>query len=339
MRDITSATATGSNRLGGNQALALRTLARQRLAFTTVRRDVPARCQTIMITGGKGGVGRSVIALNLAIILAQQGKSVGLLDANPDLSNAELLCGLNGYWGLSHVLQNCRQLHDVVLSGPAELKILSGGDSLALVEPQNFPSASLVGQFQEFESHLDVLIVDGNSGNNHAIRTLAMAADHLLIVATPEPTAIAEAYASVKSLASTGTRLGLVVNQADTGHQSQQILDRLQQAAHSFLGTDLSRRGWIPRDPAVSVSVIERVPFVIRSPASPAATALQRISRPWLKDRSAESALGFFSKLFGPASNSQNQRGNLSRSEESAFFHQSFRKEDPVMRFKGNKVN
>jgi flagellar biosynthesis protein FlhG len=334
LRDTVLERAIQPKRLGGDQALALRALAGQRASLLPVPRDAKTQCQTILITGGKGGVGRSVIALNLAIALSQHGKSVGLLDASPELSNIELLCGLNGYWSLPHVLQGCRQLDDVVLFGPADLKILSGGHCLASIESNRLLPNSITDSLQQFENGLDLLIVDGSSGSNYAARALAMAAEQVLIVATPEPTGIAEAYASVKSLASSGSRLGLIVNQADSEYQAQQILDRLQLAAHSFLGSDLSRRGWIPKDPAVSASVIERVPFVIQSPTSTAAIALQRICQPWLKARPAESASGFFTKLIGLASDNSVDGRNLSRSNEPAVFHEVFREEGPVTGFK-----
>ncbi len=284
---------------GSDQARGLRDLVARRTTSVEFDRPVSRQCHTIVVAGGKGGVGRSVIALNLAILLAQRGGQVGLLDACPDFGNIELLCGLNGYWNLSHVAQGCRQLDEVSLTGPAGIRVVSGASEL-----KSFSSVSsqgphpLFSHLQSFESQLDWLVIDASGGSSSATREIALAADDLLIVATPEPTAVAEAYASVKAVAtSRHPRLGLLVNQADSTAQAQQILDRLQQAAHSFLQVDLHRRGYIPRDPAVPMSVNERIPFVIQAPQSPAAEALRQLAQRWTRPLSATGVASFFSRL------------------------------------------
>ena len=279
----------------GDQARKLRALVALRPASAEDCRSTDRRCHTIVVSGGKGGVGRSVIALNLAIALAQRGASVGLLDACPDLGNIELLCGLNGYWNLSHVVQGCRQLDEVMQTGPAGVRIVSGASCLA--DPSFAPMPAMV-QLREFERELDWLIVDASGGACGLTRQFALAADDVLIVTTPEATAVAEAYASVKSLAKTvGPRMGLLVNQADSVPQAQQILDRLQQAVHSFLRVDLHRRGYLPRDIAVPNSVNARVPFVLQSPRSPVTAALLQLIQRWTRPQPTEDITPFFSRL------------------------------------------
>ncbi len=289
---------------GGDQARGLRELVARRMASTEMvhrdSHDGPARrCHTIAVTGGKGGVGRSVIALNLAISLAQRGGSVGLLDASPDFGNIELLCGLNGYWNLNHVLQGSRQLDDVLLTGPAGIHILSGAS--CLTDSASSPDSvadCLNASLCSFEKQLDWLVVDASGGAAESTRDFALAADDTLIVATPELTAVAEAYSSVKSMAlSSRSRLGLLVNQADSADQAHRILDRLQQAAHSFLQVDLHRRGFISRDGAVAASVNDRVPFVIQAPDSPAAIELVKLALRWTRPHRSDGTTSFFSRL------------------------------------------
>ncbi len=257
------------------------------------------RCRTIMICGGKGGVGRSVIAVNLATALALKGDAVGLLDASPDFGNIELLCGLNGYWNLSHVFHGCRTLDDVLQTGPAGIRILSGGN--ALLNVRNSPTRltdTLTGRLQSFERDLDWLIVDGSSSVCGITREMMMTADDVVILTNDQPTAVAEAYATVKTLANTaGPRTGLLVNQSDSPQQSQQILDRLQHAAHSFLGFELHSYGYLPSDNAVPNSVQTQIPFVIGSPQSPVTQSLRQLALTWARTPSNSGRAGFFSGL------------------------------------------
>lgn len=298
----TSFTTTSENRpFGGDQARGLRALAAHRAEPAKFDSTAVNKCHTIVVSGGKGGVGRSVIALNLAVTLSQRGSNVGLLDASPDLGNIDLLCGLNGYWSLPHVIQGSRQLGDVLLKGPAGVTILTGAASLPCINSDCSPNRSkMFDQLTSMERELDWLIVDASGSACELTREFAFAADDVLIVATPEPTAVAEAYASVKSLSSNRrSRLGLLVNQADSELQAQRILDRLQQAAHSFLRVDLHRRGYIPRDVAIPMSVNGRVPFVIQSPESAATHALNRLCQRWIRPGLPEGTSGFFCRLHG----------------------------------------
>ena len=293
---------TSSNRpqIGGDQARQLRSLVARRSETRVDQPSSDRTCHTIVIAGGKGGVGRSVIALNLAVTLAQRGATVGLLDTCSDFGNVEFLAGLNGYWNLSHVLQGCRQVPEVIQSGPAGVRILSGGHVLTEEQPNSMSSSrSVFQQLNAFERQLDWLIVDASRGALSTVQNLIEAADDLLIVTVPEPVAVAEAYATVKSFAKSRTpRLGLLVNQAESAGQANRILDCLQQAAHSFLQVDLHRRGFIPRDVAVSNSVLDRIPFVLGAPESEVTFALGQLAKRWTKTRSGNEKPGFFGRLW-----------------------------------------
>jgi flagellar biosynthesis protein FlhG len=278
-----------------DQARELRSLVARRALENDNRRSTKPHCHTIVVGGGKGGVGRSVIATNLAIAMAKRGSNVGLLDASPDLGSIEMLCGLNGYWNLSHVAQGCRQLSHVMQTGPERVRILSGGCCLLECDSNsNRVQNNLIQPLIEFERELDWLIVDASCGSGSNLQQFAMTADDVVIVTTPEPTAVAEAFASVKSLAKLSQpRLGLLVNQADSSAQAQRILDRLQQSARTFLNRDLHRRGYIPRDGRVACSVNNRSPFVVASPECEAAIALEQLSQRWTRTTCFESETFF----------------------------------------------
>ena len=297
----TPITSTEQRHSSGDQAQGLRALVAQHQSKKEVLVSTDRRCRSIVIAGGKGGTGRSIIALNLAVSLARQGQSVGLLDGSADFGSIELLCGMNTYWNLSHVIQGCRRFEEVVHDGPSGVKVISGVACLAECFSEDVTSASAKNVFVrmlELERTLDWLIVDASGASSTSSREFAWAADDLLVVATPEATAVAEAYASIKTFASGGSpRLGLLVNQAESAKQAQQILDHLQHAAHSFLNVDLHRRGFIPRDAAIPMSVRQRMPFVRQSPHSAATAAVEQLAQRWTRPVRRENQICFFDRL------------------------------------------
>jgi flagellar biosynthesis protein FlhG len=237
-------------------------------------------CRAIAVTSGKGGVGKSHLALNLAVALAQHGRRVCLVDGNLGLGNLDLLCGLNGYWNLSHVVSGARLLNDVLLRGPAGIHLIPGGSGIAdLADCPPHVQKQLLRELQSLEAEHDVLLIDTGSGIHPLARQFALAADDILLVTTPEPTAIADAYATIKSLSvAAASELHVAVNQVDSAEQAQQVLERLQQTARLFLRVGLGRGGWIPRDPAVSAAAWQRTPFLLLDEQCPAAKAVRQLA-------------------------------------------------------------
>jgi len=267
-------------------------------------------CRTIAVTSGKGGVGKSHLALNLAVALAQSGRAVCLMDGNLGLGSLDLLCGLNGYWNLSHVVTGARQLEDVILSGPAGIHLIPGGSGIAsLADCPPHVQRQLLSQMHSLELEHDVLLIDTGSGIHQLVRQFALAADDILVVTTPEPTSIADAYATIKVLSApkprgchssfSGCELHVVVNQSDSPEKAQQILERLQQTARLFLSASIGLGGQIPRDVAVTNAVLQRRPFVETEPNSAATRAVRQLAERLVASASRPcQPEGYFARLW-----------------------------------------
>ncbi len=238
------------------------------------------RAYTISVTSGKGGVGKSLISLNLAIAIARQGFRVCLMDANLGLGNIDLLCGMNGYWNLSHVVIGARELSDIILTGPAGIDLIPGASGLAdLADCSPTAQKLLLRQMKKLEDDYDFLILDTGTGIHHLVRRFVSAADLVLVVTTSEPTAIADAYATIKALnADEVSRMEVLVNQCDTDY-GLRIIDRIQQTTKLFLHKTIGSAGTIPHDPQMIHTVLRRKPLLLEAPQSPAALALIQLAR------------------------------------------------------------
>ncbi|WP_339731250.1 P-loop NTPase [uncultured Gimesia sp.] len=263
----------------GDQAKVLRGLMEQRQPGI-IEKDKTTRCRTLAICSGKGGVGKSVISLNLALALAQSGASVCLMDVNLALGNIDLLSRLNGYWNLSHVVSGARSLKEIQLEGPWGVSVVTGASGLTdLADCSEAVRKDVLGQMQELEATHDYLILDNGTGIHRSIRQFVTTADDVLIVTTPEPTAIADAYATIKSLSSIQTlEIQTLVNQCTSTDQGEKVFQQLKKTTELFLHTGLSQAGQIPHDAHVVQSVYDREPFILSHPDCPAAEAIYRLA-------------------------------------------------------------
>lgn len=245
---------------------------------------VPPRPQprTVAVTSGKGGVGKSNVALNLAVALQRIGHSVCLIDANLGLGNIDLLCGLNGYWNLSHVVSGARTVPEIVLEGPCGIHVVPGASGLFdAADCSAAAQREILSQLEELEGRHDYLIIDTGTGIHRSVRQFVAAAQTALVVTTPEPTAIADAYATIKALTVGNELLAahILVNQADSPEQAREIIARVQQTARTFLQVAVSSAGHIPRDPAVPLAVARRRPFAAEEARTPAGLAVEQLAR------------------------------------------------------------
>jgi flagellar biosynthesis protein FlhG len=292
-----------------DQADSLRELVRARSGATALadrseaepEPSMPARAWSLLFTSGKGGVGTSNLALNLAIALGQAGERVVLVDADLGLANIDLLCGLSPAHDLGDVLSGSCTLESALIEGPDGVRILPGAHGMrTLVETLGDGPARLTEELSDLEGDCDFLIVDAGSGLGSGIATLAAAADELVIVTTPEPTSVADAHAAIHRFRRLPgpPRLRALVNQASSSAEAVDVLTRLSATSRQFLGTVVTGLGHVRADPHVRQAVRARRPFVLAYPGSPASREVRRLARSLVGERRPRGQRpGFFAAL------------------------------------------
>jgi flagellar biosynthesis protein FlhG len=269
-----------------DQATQLRTMAAGRPAAgaAAAPASVPSRpaATVIAVTSGKGGVGKSNIAVNLAIRLASAGKDVVLLDADLGLANADVLCNIDLPFNLSHMINGTRDLAEVMIKAPGGFRMIGGGSGLSkMADLSDVDRQRILDALGRIEQQSDFIVIDTGAGISANVLSFTRAADHVLVVTTPEPTAITDAYAVIKVLTRDGgaaRRTSLLVNQALSHDEAKLVYERIARVARQFLHVDLLDAGWVPDDEHVVLSVRKRMPFVLAYPRSPAAACVTQLA-------------------------------------------------------------
>jgi len=240
-----------------------------------------SRATVIAVTSGKGGVGKSNIAVNLAIKFASVGKRVVLMDADLGLANADVLCNIDLPSNLSHVISRKRDLADVMVDGPGGFRLIGGASGLArMADLSDYDRQRLVAALAELEARTDVILIDTGAGISPNVLSFTRSADQVLVVTTPEPTAITDAYAVIKVISrdAPDRPLSLLVNQVRQHGEGRLVYERIAKVARQFLSVHVMDAGFIPSDPEVPAAVRRRSPFLLASPRCPASLCISQLA-------------------------------------------------------------
>ncbi len=229
--------------------------------------------KTIALTSGKGGVGKSNIAINLAITLAKRGSRVCVLDADTGLANINILVGVVPHYTLEHVFSGEKTLADVTIKGPGGIQIIPGASGVAdCVDLGSEQQEHLLQAMDELEPEYDYLIVDTGAGISATVLHFVAAAQMPILVLTPEPTSLTDAFSLLKVLRRNRFKrpVQVLVNKAPSINKAHEIFKRFQTAVDKFIGLRVRFLGTIWRDQAIEIAVSRQYPVALGSPTTPA---------------------------------------------------------------------
>lgn len=236
--------------------------------------DTTARPRMVLVAGGKGGVGTTTIAVNLAVSLAQNGLRIVLVDADPDGADVQTLCRLRQRYTISDVLNGKRTLRESLQAGPAGVMILPGAWAVAdLADATERSQERLLGQFAGLANRADAIVFDGGNGQHAFTRRLWHACEELVLVTSADVNAILDTYAVMKVACdpTCPPRIHLLVNTCSGAKEAAEIHDRISRSSQRFLGFGIPSCRWLPADANVITAGRQGMPFTL-SQTTPLAT-------------------------------------------------------------------
>ena len=255
-----------------DQAQALR-----KMVTTTAGR----RARIVAITSGKGGVGKSNVAVNLAVRLSQMGRSVVLLDGDLGTANADVLCNLPPGQSLARVVAGQLTLSQAMTDAPGGFKLIRGASGLAQIAALGeFERGRLMNQIQGIEQDVDLVLIDTGAGVSPNVLGFSMGADQLLVVTTPEPTAVTDAYAVIKTTCRHRNDLHahILVNMVRDAAEGRDVFHRVDAVCRRFLNLNVRYAGHVLSDPRVASAVRRQTPFMLETPGCPAGECINQLA-------------------------------------------------------------
>ncbi len=261
------------------------------------------KTRTIAIASGKGGVGKSSLAVSIAIALARNEVSVTLLDADLGLANVNVILGIIPKYNLYHVIKGKKKLKEIVIEVPENIKIIAGASGFhQLANLDAKQRADFIEAVAELDSD-DYMIIDTGAGVSQNVLSFVLAADEVIVVTTPEPTAITDAYGIIKSIASQAPEktIKLVVNRVQSVAEGRRVAQRVINIAGQFLNVKVENLGFVYEDVSVPKSVRNQKPFIVSYPKSKASVCVsliaQRIINKETEEGKSSGLPGFFKRL------------------------------------------
>lgn len=236
----------------------------------------------LAITGGKGGVGKTNIAINLAIALADLQSKVMLLDADFGLSNIDVMLGIRAKRNLHHVLKNECGVEDIVLNGPHGIQIIpaaSGVKEMANLSAHEH--MGIIDSISQFNPSLDYFIIDTAPGINESVSLFTQLANNILIVVCDEPASMADAYALIKVLSKKGVKqkFQIITNMVESSAHGHRLFSQLEKVSNHFLEASLEYCGYIPNDKYVKKAIQKQKSVIDVYPASRSSLGFARLAR------------------------------------------------------------
>lgn len=242
----------------------------------------PRRTRVIVISSGKGGVGKSTLALNISLALSLQNRRVVLMDADMGLANLDIMLGLLPKYTIQHVVQGRKRIKDIIIPDPSGISIIPGGSGIN--ELANLNDADLnhiIGEIGKLDGDYDYMIIDTGAGISRNVINFLLAADDVIIVTTAEPTSLTDAYGMVKTVVkeSFKGRMFLIVNKAKNHSEGIMVAEKFKIACKKFLETDIVPIGNVVEEPAVKEGIMRQEAFIFAFPQCTAAKNVHAIAQ------------------------------------------------------------
>lgn len=256
--------------------------------------------QVLAVTGGKGGVGKTSVSINLSLALAEMGRRVVLLDADLGLANVDVLLGLGPKRNLADVLAGSCSLRDILLDGPGGIRIIpASSGTQSMVSLAATEHAGLIHAFSELSDELDTLVIDTAAGISSSVVSFVRASQEVIMVVCDEPSSITDAYALVKLLNRDYKvdRFRILASMTRSEEEGRALFNKLYQVCDRFLDVTLQFVGAVPYDENLRKSIRRQQPVLLASPRSPSSVAFREIARRvsrWPVSSSPRGHLEFF---------------------------------------------
>jgi len=255
----------------------------------------------LAITSGKGGVGKTNITANLGICLAASGKKVLLVDADFSLGNLDIVMNVNNRYNISHLIYDGKSVEEIIHTGPEGIEMICGASGLEeLANINEFQRRRLLKELSKLQNDNDMIIIDTAAGISRSVIGFCLSANNVLVVTTPEATAMTDAYAMIKVLVGnrfTG-QISLVVNMAQSIQEGKKTYEKIANVAGRFLNAHVYNAGILLKDERLSCSVRLRKPVVLAHPKSQITSSLATLAAKLSNSESSESGdEGFFKKV------------------------------------------
>ncbi|MCL2066898.1 MAG: MinD/ParA family protein [Treponema sp.] len=268
--------------------------------------DIPRKkSRIITVTSGKGGVGKTNLSVNMAIAFARLGKKVTVMDADLGLANVNVMLDMIPKYNLYHVIKKQKTIRDILVETVYGISIVAGASGFSQIANMSEEDRRDFINELDMLSSADIIIIDTSAGVSSNVLDFIAAADDAIIITTPEPTAITDAYGIIKIIATEYDTLNiglkLVINRAKSAADAKSVADRMIGIAGQFLNLRVDYLGFIYDDFAVSNAVRRQKPFMVLDPKCKASICIQHIVERMERNKSSDTA-GFgaiFRRLFG----------------------------------------
>ena len=257
--------------------------------------------RVVSVASGKGGVGKSSISVNLAISLSRLGRRVLIVDADFGLANVDVMLGVTSKYNISHVLRGEKTLSDIIQLGHAGVKFISGGSGVSeLLELGEDQITQILERVVKVNMEIDVVILDIGAGINGNILQMLLASSETIVVTTPEPTSILDAYALVKTIVKRDSAhpVHLIINKCESKKEAKRVEEGFIEVVGRHLGKNVNPLGIIMYDAEVPLSIKRQVPITVSAPGNATSREIDNIAKDFLQIPGGKTSNNLFSRLF-----------------------------------------